>query len=125
MNSSIPAARASSTTCWISGRSEIGSISLGITLVAGRKRVPSPATGNTALRTGRTGVLLMRVLLPDSGLLAKGILWILTIVLQEFVPCGVNLSGHPVGPGLVGVGLHHQAFMGGLDVIRRGLFGQA
>ena len=26
-------------------------IALGIALVAGRKRVPSPATGNTALRT--------------------------------------------------------------------------
>jgi hypothetical protein len=30
----------------------IGSISLGIALVAGRKRVPIPATGKTALRIG-------------------------------------------------------------------------
>jgi hypothetical protein len=28
------------------------SISFGIALVAGRKRVPNPATGKTALRTG-------------------------------------------------------------------------
>src|SRR5580704_1660641 len=33
------------------GLSTIGSISLGWALVAGRKRVPSPAAGNTALRT--------------------------------------------------------------------------
>ena len=34
------------------GLSTTGSISFGIALVAGRKRVPSPATGKTALRTG-------------------------------------------------------------------------
>src|SRR5262249_23696270 len=33
------------------GLSTSGSISLGWALVAGRKRVPSPAAGNTALRT--------------------------------------------------------------------------
>ena len=49
---SIPASRASSTAYWISGRSTTVSISFGIALVAGRKRVPSPATGKTALRTG-------------------------------------------------------------------------
>src|SRR5437764_14662918 len=48
----MPAALASSMAYWISGLSTTGSISLGIALVAGRKRVPSPATGNTALRTG-------------------------------------------------------------------------
>ena len=47
---SQPASTASSTAYWISGRSMIGSISFGTVLVAGRKRVPSPATGNTALR---------------------------------------------------------------------------
>src|ERR1700733_4707015 len=36
----------------MSGRSTTGSISFGMALVAGRNRVPSPATGNTALRTG-------------------------------------------------------------------------
>src|SRR5690606_12088668 len=48
----IPAARASSTAYWISGLSTTGSISLGITLVAGRKRVPRPPTGITALQMG-------------------------------------------------------------------------
>ena len=50
MKCSMPASRASSTTCWISGRSTTGSISFGIALVAGRKRVPRPATGKMALR---------------------------------------------------------------------------
>src|SRR5262245_59799084 len=50
MKCSMPPARASSTTCWMTGRSTTVSISFGIALVAGRKRVPSPATGNTALR---------------------------------------------------------------------------
>src|SRR6476620_10872809 len=47
---SHPAARASSTPYWMMGLSTRGSISLGWALVAGRKRVPSPAAGNTALR---------------------------------------------------------------------------
>src|SRR5690348_16468912 len=51
-NCSMPASRASSTAYWITGLSTTGSISLGIALVAGRKRVPMPATGKTALRTG-------------------------------------------------------------------------
>src|SRR5687768_3734166 len=34
------------------GLSTIGSISFGLALVAGRKRVPRPATGNTAKRIG-------------------------------------------------------------------------
>ena len=50
MNSSMPAACASSTAYWIRGLSTTGSISLGMALVAGRKRVPMPPTGNTALR---------------------------------------------------------------------------
>src|SRR3954465_1170584 len=45
----MPEATASSTAYWISGLSTIGSISLGLALVAGRKRGPSPPTGNTAL----------------------------------------------------------------------------
>src|SRR5688572_7739399 len=45
-----PAATASSTTYWMMGLSTRGSISLGCALVAGRKRVPSPAAGKTALR---------------------------------------------------------------------------
>src|SRR5205814_7894322 len=47
----IPAAAASSTAYWISGLSTIGSISFGLAFVTGRKRLPSPATGNTALVT--------------------------------------------------------------------------
>src|SRR5258706_12408874 len=47
--SDMPAEIASSTACWMSGLSTIGIISLGLALVAGRKRVPRPATGNTAL----------------------------------------------------------------------------
>src|ERR1700677_461667 len=52
MNCSIPASMASSTAYWTTGLSTTGSISLGTALVAGRKRVPMPATGRTALRTG-------------------------------------------------------------------------
>ena len=51
MISDRPEATASSTTYWMVGLSTIGSISLGWALVAGRKRVPRPAAGNTALRT--------------------------------------------------------------------------
>ena len=46
-----PAATASSTPYWMSGLSTRQSISLGMALVAGRKRVPMPAAGKTALRT--------------------------------------------------------------------------
>src|ERR1700680_3139750 len=48
---SQPEAIASSTPYWMIGLSTSGSISLGWALVAGRKRVPRPAAGNTALRT--------------------------------------------------------------------------
>src|SRR3712207_2285961 len=48
---SIPASSASSTEYWMSGRSTTVSISLGTDLVAGRKRVPRPATGKTAFLT--------------------------------------------------------------------------
>src|ERR1019366_9861017 len=51
---SQPAAMASSTPYWMMGLSTRGSISLGWALVAGRKRVPRPAAGKTALRTVRT-----------------------------------------------------------------------
>src|SRR5437660_1230301 len=48
---SHPAAIASSTPYWMMGLSTRGSISFGCALVAGRKRVPRPAAGKTALRT--------------------------------------------------------------------------
>ena len=50
MKCSMPASLASSNTYWISGLSTMVSISFGIALVAGRTRVPRPATGKTALR---------------------------------------------------------------------------
>ena len=49
--SSSPARTASSTTYWMAGLSTTGSISLGVALVAGRKRVPRPAAGTTAFVT--------------------------------------------------------------------------
>src|SRR5215472_10654910 len=54
--SSQPEASASSTPYWMTGLSTTGIISFGITFVAGRKRVPSPAAGKTALRTGLSGI---------------------------------------------------------------------
>src|SRR5712671_6093272 len=48
----MPAALASSMAYWMTGLSTTGSISFGIALVAGRKRVPRPATGKIALRMG-------------------------------------------------------------------------
>src|SRR4051812_23039394 len=51
MRSVMPAATASSTAYWMSGLSTTGSISFGDAFVAGRNRVPSPATGNTAFVT--------------------------------------------------------------------------
>ncbi len=53
MNSLMPAARASSIAYWISGRSTKVMISLGMDFVAGRNRVPSPATGKIAFVTLR------------------------------------------------------------------------
>ena len=59
-----PARAASSTMYCSAGRSTTGSSSLGTALVAGRKRVPIPATGMTALRgrarVGADGGLDMR-----------------------------------------------------------------
>ena len=54
MNSSMPAARASSIAYWIRGRSTRVMISFGMLLVAGRNRVPRPATGKIAFVTLRT-----------------------------------------------------------------------
>src|SRR5215471_7131914 len=45
-----PEATASSITYWMIGLSTSGSISFGCAFVAGRKRVPRPAAGKTALR---------------------------------------------------------------------------
>ena len=48
----IPANTASSTACWINGVDNTGSKAFGTRFVTGKNRVPSPATGITALRTG-------------------------------------------------------------------------
>ena len=52
-----PADNASSAAYWMSGLSTMGSISLGLALVAGRKRVPRPATGKTAARIELEGAI--------------------------------------------------------------------
>src|SRR5579883_1053976 len=57
-----PAARASSTAYWIRGLSTTGSISFGLALVAGRNRVPRPATGKTAVRMTDFGIVLINLL---------------------------------------------------------------
>src|SRR5438067_7414809 len=67
MKCSIPASRASSTTCWMIGRSTTVSISLGIALVAGRKRVPRPATGNIALRMGDMAEMFLKTEFWEGG----------------------------------------------------------
>src|SRR6185312_8212461 len=64
MISSIPAATHSSTMSWMLGTSTSGSISLGIAFVAGRNRVPSPATGSTALRTFVLSFIARPILSP-------------------------------------------------------------
>src|SRR3569833_3940005 len=51
MISSMPLAMHSSTFSCTVGLSPMGNITFGLALVAGRNRVPSPATGMTALRT--------------------------------------------------------------------------
>src|SRR6202162_3515120 len=59
----------------MSGLSTTGSISFGLALVAGRKRVPRPATGNTAVRMADLKLVLIGILLaaasrgPDGGLI--------------------------------------------------------
>src|SRR4051794_39366668 len=64
-----PAVTASSTTYWIAGLSTTGSISFGVAFVAGRKRVPRPAAGTTALVTrGRwLCAVVTRSLSEDRG----------------------------------------------------------
>src|SRR6266480_645406 len=55
----MPEATAPSMMYWITGLSTTGSISLGTALEAGRKRVPRPAAGMTALRTRVTDEQLL------------------------------------------------------------------
>src|SRR5690606_16378460 len=69
MNTSLraPALSASSAAYWISGLSTMGSISLGLALVAGRKRVPRPATGNTAVLIACATWLVTALSVPAGG----------------------------------------------------------
>ena len=68
-----PAATASSTPYWMRGLSTRQSISLGVALVAGRKRVPMPAAGKTALRIFICGILgRILYMLIASVSVAKG-----------------------------------------------------
>ena len=70
---SIPEATASSTAYWMIGRSTSGIISLGMALVAGRKRVPKPAAGRTAFLTRTViGSLLERVASQRSARRVSG-----------------------------------------------------
>src|SRR5438477_996759 len=69
----MPAAAASSTAYWISGLSTTGSISFGLAFVAGRKRVPMPATGNTAFVILRIVMIRPRVGLWSSGFCRAGL----------------------------------------------------
>src|SRR5690348_8325773 len=87
---SQPEAIASSTPYWMMGLSTSGSISFGCAFVAGKKRVPSPAAGNTALRT----LIVMGALLGCSWLVGLGsaggriivtVCWWSAIGSQEFL----------------------------------------
>src|SRR4030081_3653328 len=112
-----PAALASSIAYWISGLSTTGSISFGIALVAGRKRVPSPATGNTALRTG----FCIELLDHNHGQNRRS--WgrdycgshgqtrtdpFRCLAVQQYVAGAVDLGGEIIGAAVIGVELLHQ-----------------
>ena len=64
---SAPASAASAATSSIPGVSTTGSNSLGTVLVAGRKRVPNPAAGTTAVcGIGTRGRVIVHTLSPSS-----------------------------------------------------------
>src|SRR5690606_33311817 len=94
MSTSAPAATASSAAYWMSGLSTTGSISLGLALVAGRNRVPKPATGNTALRTGLFAICIISLALkkaaPRGG---PGMIQHLPLRYRRSLASGAN--GHP------------------------------
>src|SRR5271155_5059305 len=68
---SQPEAMASSTPYWMMGLSTTESISLGWALVAGRKRVPRPAAGRTALRTLRARAGFAEEFKASMGIVRK------------------------------------------------------
>src|SRR5271169_3862576 len=87
-----PASSASSTAYWMRGLSTTGSISLGLALVAGRNRVPRPATGNTAVRMA--GCDLMQK--PRKGSVPNG------LVGAVIDPLAQILAGLEMGDVLAG-----------------------
>src|SRR5882762_8545262 len=94
MNCSIPASLASSTAYWMTGLSTTGSISLGTALVAGRKRVPMPATGKTALRTG----FMADIHFPGM-VLKRSVSWHRLAIIVQFQP----FAGTMGRAGLIGM----------------------
>src|SRR5437868_5443853 len=88
-----PAAIASSTAYWISGLSTTGNISFGLALVAGRNRVPRPATGNTAF------LILSMKLPPSSGL--KGLESCRSVALARAAPAARHGPGASRGEASV------------------------
>src|SRR6185312_7412471 len=130
----MPAAFASSNAYWMSGLSTTVSISFAIALVAGRMRVPSPATGNTALRTGLCMVLLdgrgaSNKLAPSPLALThkwrrtspppSDLYWLanayVELMLEQSVARAIDLGGEIIGAAVVGMELHHQPVMRRLD----------
>src|SRR6201992_2103228 len=96
-NCSMPASRASSTAYWMTGLSTTGSISLGMALVAGRNRVPMPATGKTALRTGLTADMRY------PGMVQKlPVSWHNRALIVQFQPFGENHGEDAINPGVGG-----------------------
>src|SRR4051794_9082845 len=123
----MPAARHSSTAYWINGRSTTVSISLGIALVAGRKRVPNPATGKTALRT-RCGMLhrprstaTERPLLPRPRTPRK---FNHLLATDQHVLCAVDARGEIGGAAGVGMRAADQAPVRRLDLLLGGALGE-
>ena len=143
-NCSIPAARASSTAYWISGLSTTGSISLAVALVAGRNRVPRPATGRHGfaqwLHDDRDSLVIVRGCLRlasrgaggnvavRSGPATSGDRITLPRETSASAPCSVacrsqqhvarlvDPRGQPVRAAAVRMGGAHQPVMGGADL---------
>src|SRR5699024_6589311 len=113
----MPERTASSTRYWMAGLSTMGSIPLGMALVAGRTRVPRPAAGMTAFLTACIRDLL------------RMLLWLLDHQPHDGVHIGAQEQAEH-GPGH-----HHQGAdaddggpadpaLGPEDCLPLGLFGE-
>src|SRR5580692_4016760 len=109
------------------GRSTTVSISFAIALVAGRKRVPNPATGRTALRSGLitdqrssnlTGLLscLSAARVKAHAELATFSATIAQSSPQQGIARLVQPAGQPVRAAIVRVRHAHEPFMCVTDV---------